>query len=65
MKQTSSNDKSLENQKNELIKNNSFYDITGNMTIWKVHETYIGTGNDLLSEKNIDIEKVKKNKQFI
>ena len=34
--------------KNELIENNSFYDITGNMSIWRVHETYEGSGNEEL-----------------
>ena len=33
--------------KNELTENNSFYDITGNMSIWRVHETYEGSGNEV------------------
>jgi hypothetical protein len=50
-------------QINELVLNNTYYDITGNMNIWRVHETYAGTGNDsvwdeILSEKNLKKENV-------
>ncbi len=43
--------------KNDFDDNNSRFDRTGNMTTWRVHETYIGSGNhhslwdDLLKEK--------------
>ena len=51
-------DQGNKTQLNELEENNSFYDITGNMRVWKVHETYEGSGNDSLqnSPKNEKIE---------
>ena len=41
-----------EKERDENIINNMFFDITGNMTVWKVHETYIGTGNYPQWERN-------------
>ena len=42
---------------NEQEHNNTVYDITGNMNIWRVHETYEGTGNEYEREKILSQKK--------
>ena len=45
---TDNGNKQKDNQRpnyHELEDKNTFYDITGNMNIWRVHETYEGSGN--------------------
>ncbi len=54
------NKKSLNKDKveeSEFETHNTYYDISGNMNIWRVHETYSGTGNyslwdDIIKEKS-------------
>jgi len=41
----------------EPERNNTIYDITGNMNIWRVHETYEGTGNEYEREKILNQKK--------
>ena len=50
-----------EKVRNENIINNMYFDITGNMAIWRVHETYIGTGNYPQWERIDKEEKNNKN----
>jgi hypothetical protein len=52
MKDKNTKESKLKNIRiNELEDNNNVYDITGNTNIWRVHETYEGTGNNTLWEE--------------
>ncbi len=35
----------------EFEDKNTYYDITGNMNTWRIHETYEGTGNKTIREE--------------
>jgi hypothetical protein len=49
------------NSTNKFEENNAYYDITGNMNIWRVHETYVGTGNDLVWDEILKTKRGKSN----
>ncbi len=43
----------------EFEDKNTYYDITGNMNIWRIHETYEGTGNKTIREEILNENKGK------